>query len=341
MQNPRHELEVWRGDWQLLSIDPECLRAAAYVRLSGAPVSIVQNAEPWSIVSGAYPVLRGENKSQISGADAIVKRLRSDGFRCPHEANQMTTYEEADAYALEGYIKSSLSPLLDYLWWADEEFFQKVAQPWYTKELSLYGQFVWTNRQKKRMLNRFMMTPDAQISEAKVKLFRKQTVQKARRCLEDLSVKLSDKTFLFGLQPSALDACAFAYLAPLFYIPWKSKEIRKELFMDNLDKFKNLKLYVDRFRKRFMEGSAISSVRLVQRPVRWYHRALEQIQKQQDILLFATFAIAVNVYLLRRTVRRLRFSWPAFENHARQKVQDSYAEMAKNLGMKAEMQPGA
>ena len=98
----------------------------------------MQNAEPWSTLSGTYPILRGEEKSQISGADAIIKRLRSDvsarsseaflymqmyphklfvfqGFQCPHEANQMTTYEEADAYALESYIKSSLSPLLVWL----------------------------------------------------------------------------------------------------------------------------------------------------------------------------------------------------------------------------------
>ena len=53
------------------------------------------------------------------------------------------------------------------------------------------------------------------------------------------------------VRPSSLDASIFAYIAPLFYVPWKNSQIRKDLYMDNLDKFKNLKTYVDRIRKRY------------------------------------------------------------------------------------------
>jgi Glutathione S-transferase, C-terminal domain len=57
-------------------------------------------------------------------------------------------------------------------------------------------------------------------------------------------------------RPSALDTSIFSYLAPLFYIPWKNKDVRQELFMDSLDKFKNLKSYVDRIRKRYLDGKS-------------------------------------------------------------------------------------
>ena len=69
------------------------------------------------------------------------------------------------------------------------------------------------------------------------------------RTLKSFLTKLN-----FSHRPSALDATIFAYLGPLFYIPWKNKDVRQELFMDNSDKFKNLKSYVDRIRKRYLDS---------------------------------------------------------------------------------------
>lgn len=67
----------------------------------------------------------------------------------------------------------------------------------------------------------------------------------------------------YSRRPAALDTAAFGYLAPLFYVPWKNKEVREELFADNLDKFHNLKSYVDRIRKRYFEGLTAKSVVLL------------------------------------------------------------------------------
>ncbi|OQV15462.1 hypothetical protein BV898_10337 [Hypsibius exemplaris] len=328
----RFQLVGWKGGWTLPSVDPECLRAIVFVALSKSPVDVMLNTSPWNAPESVYPFLCGPSPKSIkSGAENIIKYLKTQGFECCHDSTHITPYEEADAYALESYTKSSLAALLDYLWWADEDFFRRVSQPWYAKDSTLFGKFVWVHYQRRRVMARLFTTPDTQLSVDKMEIIRRKIVQKAKQCLEDLSVKLSDKTFIFGLQPSALDATIFSYLAPLFYIPWKNKDVRQELFMDSLDKFKNLKSYVDRIRKRYLDGTNLS-VQTVRRPVRWYDPIVNRIQKHRDTLIFIAFAGAVNLYLLRRTIGRLRFNWPAFNNHSRQRSQE-YIEMAKNLGL--------
>lgn len=101
----------------------------AYARLSESPVALTINSAPWNVSGGVYPVLHAPS-GPVVGADSIIRFLRNEvsnpwgygrsrapnsvfqGFLCPHEKSQMTTYEEADAYALETYLKASVLPLL-------------------------------------------------------------------------------------------------------------------------------------------------------------------------------------------------------------------------------------
>jgi hypothetical protein len=93
-----YKLEVWKGGWNLLSVDPECLRAIVrisattkynrctfpslflqtFVCLSKAPVTVVLNSTPWIVPGGIYPVLTGiDLVGSVNGAENIVKFLKS------------------------------------------------------------------------------------------------------------------------------------------------------------------------------------------------------------------------------------------------------------------------
>ncbi|XP_055343837.1 metaxin-1-like isoform X2 [Paramacrobiotus metropolitanus] len=303
----KYQLTVWKGSWDIPSVDPECLRAITFARLSDVPVSLMVDSAPWKTASQTYPILTIPNGYEYHGAENVVRFLQTEGYRCPYEASQMTSYEYADAYALETYLRSALLPLLDYLWWVDDEVFRHVTLPFYQKELSYYGQFVWMHQQRKKVRARLHLTPDALLNPDNVDQIRSQIMKKAKRCLEDLSVKLSDKTFLFGLKPSAVDATAFAYLSVMFYVPWKSKHLNKEFFSDRetTDKFRNLKAFVDRVRKRYLQDWSFV-VETVVHPVYWYHRFLNKIREHSDTLVFLAAAAALNAYLFRRTIKRLR-----------------------------------
>lgn len=55
----------------------------------------------------------------------------------------------------------------------DEDVFRRITVPWYSKELSLYGQFVWVHNQRKRISGRLLVTPDALLTDANLSHVRK------------------------------------------------------------------------------------------------------------------------------------------------------------------------
>nr|XP_006816753.1 PREDICTED: metaxin-1-like [Saccoglossus kowalevskii] len=50
------EMDCWKGDWGLPSVDTRCLTVMAYAKFAGAPIKIKQTNNPWWSKTGELPL---------------------------------------------------------------------------------------------------------------------------------------------------------------------------------------------------------------------------------------------------------------------------------------------
>ncbi|XP_060556635.1 metaxin-1-like [Ruditapes philippinarum] len=185
-------LNVWGGDWDLPSVDPNCLAALAYCRFSGVPVKVHKNTNPWRSPSGTFPWLKHNNNNETKVANIF------------------------------SYLRKQL-----HLWWLESETYTNITRPWYTKA-TMFPFKLWLpgtifSKAEKRV---YVAQGTENISEADIN---SKIYNDAKVCLTQLSAKLGDQEYFFGNLPSSLDALVFGYLAPLLNAPLTMNQLTTHL----------------------------------------------------------------------------------------------------------------
>ncbi|XP_045216181.2 metaxin-1-like [Mercenaria mercenaria] len=216
-------LNVWGGDWDLPSVDPNCLAALAYCRFSGVPVKVHKNTSPWKSPSGNFPWLRHNDNNETKVAN-IFSYLRKQNWGSDFN---LSTKESADVVAYMALLEEKLLPGLLHLWWLESETYSNITRPWYTRatpfpfKLWLPGTF--HSKAEKRV---YVAQGTENITEADIDT---KIYNDAKICLSLLSAKLGDKEYFFGNLPSSLDALVFGYVAPLLNAPLNSNQVTTHL----------------------------------------------------------------------------------------------------------------
>ncbi|XP_011554316.3 metaxin-1 isoform X1 [Plutella xylostella] len=237
------ELDIWRGDWGLASIDVECLKILTYMKFIGVPVRVRECKSPFFTPKGTFPVMR-DGSTVLTNFEAVVEHLKTLVRENQHYNTDvhLDSKLEAEASAFTQYLREKLYPALQYAWWVDEKNYSELTRPTYAKALSLPFNFYYPSK----FQSSAQEMVDALYGEhADLKDVERTIYSEAEKCLKTLSDRLGESEYFFGNRPSTFDATVFAYLAPLVKAPFPNPTLS-----NHVKGIANLSRYVARINQK-------------------------------------------------------------------------------------------
>ncbi|XP_046749580.1 metaxin-1 [Diprion similis] len=220
--NESFQLDVWKGDWGLPSVDLNCLNILVYAKFSGAPVKINPTNNPFRTPNGVLPVLHCGSETLDSVKD-ITAFFRKKNYTADFS---LTPKQCAEVVAYDTMLKEKIYPALQYVWWVDIKNYNEFIQPWYAKALPFPFNFFYPGkfeRQAKDMMESLYPT------ESEISAIENAVYSEAQKCLTLLSTRLGEREYFFGPHPTSLDAIIYSYLAPLLKAPLPNPALQNHL----------------------------------------------------------------------------------------------------------------
>jgi len=216
------EIDIWKGEWGLPSIDVQCLQVMTLAKFSGAPLKINTTNNPLRTPTGSLPVFRHDDECLTKVGD-ISSHLRRTNHNSDYE---LSPKQCAEVLAYSQLICEKLSPALKFVWWMDAKNFVEFSRPLYAKLLPFPLNFYYPGQYEKhaKHLLGSLYNDDEDLSVIETAVYKE-----AEECITLLAVKLGDKDFFFGQTPCSLDAVIFAHLAPLLKAPLPSAALQNHL----------------------------------------------------------------------------------------------------------------
>lgn len=247
------ELHVWDGDakWGLPSMDLKSLQMLAYVKFSGAPVTIVKSCNPFRSPTGQLPVFKCSEGS-FSDFSQVTTFLRKQNYSCDYE---LSAKQCSEVVAYENLLMEKLYPALMYLWWVEPKSYYDVIHKWFFSSIPFPYKFWYPGKFHKGhtdlISSIFDDSSDTQTIETELH-------KQAQECLTMLSNRLGDREYFFGRSPSTIDAVVFSYLALLLKV-----DLKVQVLQNHIKACPNLSRYVTKAIQRFFpsEGHKKSETR--------------------------------------------------------------------------------
>ncbi|CAH1796960.1 unnamed protein product [Owenia fusiformis] len=227
-------LRIWSGDWDLPSVDYNCLAAMAYCKFTETPVTFQGTNNPFWSKTGGLPVLKHEGGSEYNLTD-IINFLRKQGRNAEFGLSKK---QNADILAYTSLIEEKLLPALLYCQWVDTKNLDDFTRPWYFKAMPFPFRYYLPASLEKSMDDKVRsMCGCGTLTNADIE---KKVYREARECLNQLSNKLGTFDFFYGKNPTYLDAVIFGYLAVLYKTPLPNNPLKHHIqSCDNLVRFIN------------------------------------------------------------------------------------------------------
>ncbi|KAI9276523.1 hypothetical protein BY458DRAFT_505211 [Sporodiniella umbellata] len=220
------QLYVWGSALNAPSIDPKCIIAESYLRLTKLEYSLVNCNDPQTSPTGELPLLK-DGPVWIAGIDRILTHLSKHR----KDANAALSPEEkADSLAYAALATNNLFDSMLYTWYADSTNFIKTIRPTYAKLLSFPSNYmvpIQLKNSAQARLSRYNVKitgddiglPQNEKEEMKelLKSGWHQMYRIVRETYGVLQAHLGDKDYMFGSLPTTLDCIVFGYLALHLY----------------------------------------------------------------------------------------------------------------------------
>ncbi|KAK0079671.1 hypothetical protein PV325_000960 [Microctonus aethiopoides] len=236
-----YQLDVWKGDWGLPSIDIHSLQILAYAKFSGVALAVNTTCNPFKTPNGQLPVLRN-NINKLDSIQDMVKFLRTKNFT---PDSSLSRKQCAEIVSYDYMLKENLYPALQFVWWLDHRNFTELIRPWYSKAIPFPLNFYYPSQYEKRaraMIELLFPNVDA-MTEIESKLY-----SDAQKCMTLLSTRLGELDYFFGSKPTSMDALVYSYLAPLLKVPLPNPALQ-----NHLKACTNLVKFVSRVSQRYFE----------------------------------------------------------------------------------------
>ncbi|XP_076758510.1 metaxin-1 isoform X1 [Xylocopa sonorina] len=278
------ELNVWKGDWGLPSVDRECLQILVYAKFNGIPLKIDTSGNLFRTPNGRLPVLK-TSYGTFDAVKDIIRYFRGKNYNTEYGLSQKQC---ANVVAYDTMLKEKLYPALQFIWWIDERNVNELMRPWYCKALpfplNLYypGKF---ERQAREMLE--TLYPAEDDIENKV-------YSEAQKCLTLLSTSLGDSEYFLDEKPTILDAIVYSYLALLLKAPLPNPALQ-----NHLKACTNLVTFISRISERYFgnECRDYKAKDSIQNVRKYSENEFPNKRRNQFIAgLFATFVMATYVF---------------------------------------------
>ncbi|XP_003701385.1 metaxin-1 isoform X1 [Megachile rotundata] len=232
------ELSIWKGDWGLPSIDPECLQVLVYAKFSNIALKINKSSNLFKTPNGRLPVLKSNNITLDKVKD-IIGYLRENHYNTEYTLKRK---ECAKILAYDVMLKQKLFPALQFIWWVDQRNLNELIRPWYCKAIPFPFNFYYPSKfeQEARSMFEALYAREDDMAAIEYKVY-----SEARKCLTMLSESLGDSNYFFGSEPTELDAIVYSYLAPLLKVPLPNPALQ-----NHLKDCKNLVSFIARISER-------------------------------------------------------------------------------------------
>ncbi|CAO1422097.1 unnamed protein product [Diamesa hyperborea] len=233
------EIFVYKGEYGLPSIDFDCLRALAYIKLSGAPVKINAAANPFNSKNGFLPYLV-EGNNIYSGYDKIIHHLRTA---------KNYSLNSNDAYI--SYLRDNLYPFFMYQMWGNPQNIDTIRSL-YAKRIPFPFNFYYPSK--------YIMKTN-QVCETVASFSLEDPIEnhettdmsiRAKKCLNWISEKLANNEYFLDGTPTELDVTLYAYLALI-----TKETLPSNILNGHAQACTNLQEYVDRFTKKLFNESEL------------------------------------------------------------------------------------
>ncbi|ESN96025.1 hypothetical protein HELRODRAFT_163051 [Helobdella robusta] len=207
------ELSVWGKHWGLPSIDTDCLITLAYCQFSDIPSLTVHDiSSKWTSSIHCFPVLTQKN-TIVKGSDRIIEFLKDQKYDCD---SHLKTTNQSDCLAYTSLINKKLMPAVEHLFWTHTQNYLDITRPSWGSKLPFPLSLILPISERNRIQHRH--ENDCSLKNLTEAARNLQIINNAKECLNILSSKLGDKSYIFGEKPSSLDALIFGLLAPMNFI---------------------------------------------------------------------------------------------------------------------------
>lgn len=236
-----YELYSWGSGYELLSFDPFCLSAEAYLLFSNAEWEL---HESQSTKSTDLPILK-DGMTEVTDIFKIINYLKKKGYNIDETAG-LSKNELAESLAYIALIENNLYDALLYiLWLENEKNTNKTQQQTYVKSLSFIERYFLKGRIQESARERLKDMELVNVNNELVP----EVYLNAHDAYYSLSTKLGDKLYFFGDKPSTLDAIAYGHLAIHCYPNLKNPKLFTMISFE----FPNLIQYCQRITALFNE----------------------------------------------------------------------------------------
>ncbi|CAE6414340.1 unnamed protein product [Rhizoctonia solani] len=249
-------LHIWPSQWELPSIDPQCIAAILYMQLTfRGRYSVVECSDPDQSPSGQLPFLTHEH-TEVSPLPSIISYLDSLA-RTEAQAADVTLDASLKlsaaqrAVAWKAYITSELGDILAYQLFVEHYWtfthgalaklmafpqrlyvpsrLRKVYQP-RLEAIGMWDAHYIDEPEAPKPTTRTPQQPGVPpVQVYKHAFARERLLDKARKAFELLSGLLNDRDFIYGDSPTTVDIILAAHILPLLYIPFPNSVLSSEL----------------------------------------------------------------------------------------------------------------
>ncbi|RNA11824.1 metaxin-3 isoform X1 [Brachionus plicatilis] len=215
-------LHVWPGEWELPSLDPECLTVMCYLKYSQIEHTVQVVDKNWDLFKNPLPRLTFKNEVFI-GIDEIIDFVKQkknvDLF--------LSDKSYPDMVAILCLFKQKFIPAFNSLCWLDNENTFNVIRRAYGKYLwfpfSLIKLRAMADNVKTAIMSNYRST------HVQFESINQHIIYESKECLNIISAKLGQNLFMFENKPSLLDAYLFGYLSILNKAPFANSILKSHL----------------------------------------------------------------------------------------------------------------
>lgn len=210
----------------LPNASPFCMKLETYLRMAGLPYEAPRHADLMKSPKGKMPYI--EDAGKAIGDSALIIAYLKATYGDPLDA-ALSPAERAVSLAFHRLLEENLYWAMVYARWIEEPgwqlskaaFFSKLPVPlkWFVPAMARRGlkKELWGHGMGRHSREEIYAIGCADLT-----------------ALGDF---LGDKAFFMGAQPTSLDACAYAFLANLLWVPLDSPLKQHALKYPNFEAF--------------------------------------------------------------------------------------------------------
>ncbi|KAL1524427.1 hypothetical protein AB1Y20_019322 [Prymnesium parvum] len=226
--------------WGAPSLDAECTRAQAWLRICGLTPGVDYTVEdcnnPQVAVGGRLPVV--ELGPKLVEPSELYAALRS----CGHDADSsLSDSQRADTTAYTALVTEQLGVALLYSWWVEAENYEVIRSAYAGRlPIPLCYYLPWSIRRKvhSQLARRSCIEEEL-------------AYVRGEDALRALSSRYGEKPYFYGNHPTGIDATVFGYLTAVYRSPLPKDRLRVAM-----RSYPNLVQLCERMSTRFFDSSA-------------------------------------------------------------------------------------